>query len=627
MHRKMRAVAVLDVDVWLEKGEVEGKCVVQLSKCASKPLHLRSVVSGRGMDVYEVTGAEPGKEPVSPPRVALALESLPTRLVVNGSQRLTFVGAVRSTLEPQIDGSLLERFTEETLVEARRAVANASLKTLHEEAWDQLWMNTGGGIELSGNMTLARQVNASLMALLSSVREDWAWSVSEGGVGSNAYDGHVFWSDSVMDGPILGALFPRIVANNLFVYREQRLSAARALAEENNLRGAYWPWQSAATGLEQSCGNLTLVKDCYWMHEVHIGADLVLFLRMTWYRTGDDAWLVQRAWPIIRETARFFQSKVVSVSPQSGNLTLKQVIGPDEHSYIKDSNTYTNYVTAQVFKFGAYVARRVGGVEEEAKQWEDSATRMYIPVESFCFSWPNRSVVGCKPENVVKIHPQYEGYHGEEINQADVALMQWPWHAEMDRQVAINDLQYYATRTGVSRKTKGFFTGDSSMSIAFLQLRMIAEGVQQFMQAFRHILPPWNLWTELDPTLMKSPGHLNFLTGAGGFLENLLFGFGGIQYKAEELRIAPVLPPFNVTSLLIRNLNYRGRQIEVQFNVKELHLRLVQGMPLYVRLESSRMPYQQLRLERKLIFPRQPTLIKPRHLGARINPKEFRSTE
>jgi hypothetical protein len=24
------------------------------------------------------------------------------------------------------------------------------------------------------------------------------------------------------------------------------------------------------------------------------------------------------------------------------------------------------------------------------------------------------------------VHPQYEGYHGQDINQADVVLMQWP---------------------------------------------------------------------------------------------------------------------------------------------------------------------------------------------------------
>jgi hypothetical protein len=48
------------------------------------------------------------------------------------------------------------------------------------------------------------------------------------------------------------------------------------------------PWQSAVTGFEESCGGNSSVAlgrfepkaGCYWMHEVHVGADLQMFLRL-----------------------------------------------------------------------------------------------------------------------------------------------------------------------------------------------------------------------------------------------------------------------------------------------------------------------------------------------------------
>ena len=47
-------------------------------------------------------------------------------------------------------------------------------------------------------------------------------------------------------------------------------------------------------------------------------------------------------------------------------------------------------------------------------------------------------------------------------------------------------------------------------------------------------------------------GNLNFLTGAGGFLENIVFGYGGVHYSENGLELSPSLPPGNATELVIR---------------------------------------------------------------------------
>ena len=230
---------------------------------------------------------------------------------------------------------------------------------------------------------------------------------------------------------------------------------------------------------------------CYWMHEVHIGADIAMYFRMNWRRTGNVSWLKEEGWPVIAATADFFASRMERRKPPaagrlhggqhdgSTNYTLRHVIGPDEHAYIQDSNTYTNYAAGQTLAFAVEAAAILADVSSSGSgsssfvppanlaDWKAKAATMYVPTQQYCLPWSNASVVGCPPGLVREIHPQYDGYHGQDINQADVALMQWPLHAELDRGVAAADLEYYAKRSS-GADTKGFYTGDSSYSIAFL---------------------------------------------------------------------------------------------------------------------------------------------------------------
>jgi protein-glucosylgalactosylhydroxylysine glucosidase len=57
---------------------------------------------------------------------------------------------------------------------------------------------------------------------------------------------------------------------------------------------------------------------------------------------------------------------------------------------------------------------------------------------------------------------------------------------------------------------------------------------------------------------------VNFLTGAGGFLQQVIFGYTGFRLGDRGLEPAfpPVLPS-RITRLLIRNLHVRGRSYDV----------------------------------------------------------------
>ena len=302
----------------------------------------------------------------------------------------------RTTLEPDVTGATVAAAAATELA-AHAAAGATALDAAHAAAWADAYgllsaaggaVGGGGSIELAGDAGLAAKIKSSLYYLLCSVRSDWPQGISEGGIGSEAYRGMMFWSDGVMDGPLFAgnrttstpggwctglssrsnstaclswsptcscscscswscafALAQRIgpgaainapVADALLEYRTNRLAAAESIARLNGYQGAYWPWQSAVTGYERSCGNVSIVMKtktsdpkrvgCYWMHEIHISADVALYFRMNYHRSGgDQALLKEVVYPVVAATADFFLSRANRSAHASKNWTFLQV--------------------------------------------------------------------------------------------------------------------------------------------------------------------------------------------------------------------------------------------------------------------------------------------------------------
>ena len=113
----------------------------------------------------------------------------------------------------------------------------------------------------------------------------------------------------------------------------------------------------------------------------------------------------------------------LGLQDRSTNWTLLSVIGPDEHSYIQDSNTYTNYVAGEVMAFAAEIAEQLGLAAPNLAEWKAKATAMYIPTETMCLS-----VVGF--DNVLDQRPGFAApcrcfAPGLPCHRAAIALSFW----------------------------------------------------------------------------------------------------------------------------------------------------------------------------------------------------------
>jgi hypothetical protein len=175
---------------------------------------------------------------------------------------------------------------------------------------------------------------------------------------------------------------------------------------------------------------------------------------------------------------------------------------------------------------------------------------MYLPLSATLFE-PGRPV-----------HPEYTGYAGQPINQADVTLLQYPLgYPPMNDSIAANDLEYYTAHTNL----QSFFTGDSSYSVAYLALGNRTAADAQLPFAFEHMdYPHYYVWKET-----VSGGHLNFITGAGGYLQAYLYGYAGARLlPGGVLRFAyqqPLLPP-SATSVKLRGLHLVGAAFDLWYN-------------------------------------------------------------
>ena len=89
------------------------------------------------------------------------------------------------------------------------------------------------------------------------------------------------------------------------------------------------------------------------------------------------------------------------------------------------------------------------------------------------------------------------------------------------------------------------------------------------------------MWTERR----DSWGAVNFITGAGGFLQAVIYGYGGFRLQDSELAFNPTLPP-EVTKMSIR-LNFLGSCMDFVISERNLTITVVFAGPIAPPLEVS----------------------------------------
>lgn len=216
------------------------------------------------------------------------------------------------------------------------------------------------------------------------------------------------------------------------------------------------------------------------------------------------------------------------VNLQGAHAHIRDVIPPDEYAEGDDS-AYTNFVAKRNLAFAAEAATILG--QPAGPRWLDISDKTLLLFDE-----------------KLGIHPEYQGYHGQKIKQADVVLLGFPLMMNMTAASRRADIEYYAPRTDINgpAMTWGMHT------VGFLELGDSAQAAANFNRSFANAQMPFYVWTETP-----SGGAVNFLTGVGGFLQTALFGLAGLRIQSTYLALNPSLID-GITSIVVRGLHYHG---------------------------------------------------------------------
>ncbi|KAJ4458271.1 putative Endoribonuclease Dicer [Paratrimastix pyriformis] len=504
----------------------------------------------------------------------------------------------------------------------------------------------GSGIDVEGNLPLAQSVNSSYFYIMTSLNPDHA-------------------PTRRVDVPPVAYLSP-VDAKAMMEYRYARLQGARLKARSYDppYRG---PSSLPPTHTHTPRSDWLRVVDIWIPRsapsrarrptpvgghgqlEQHITPDVAWALMQYYLLTNDTDWLAERAYPILKEIGAWIASRVTpchcrpvrmgaacqycvesaqnphmhttphtphtrtprtpiqSISPpfQVADLTphppththlpLSGVIPPDEYVENVNNSAYTN---------AAMQAAHLVG-EKPAPEWTTIADNIYIPYDP-----------------TTMVHPEYDGYDGRQIKQADVIMMPYPLGFDMSAASRRADLLRYVNVTdpkgpsqqgvrtpdtrhpGITTRTDqtpptgdSFAHGCSDIravsstslvfvlfsrpamtfameTIGFIDLDDAESAARYFPQAYANIHPPFGVWTE-TPT----DGAVNFITGAGGFLQSMLNGYGGMRVRPTGMRFRPRLPP-DTDAITMRQVAYLGAAVTVRATPKSLTLRLDKGLPV-----------------------------------------------
>ena len=365
------------------------------------------------------------------------------------------------------------------------------LLAFHAKAWDDLWQSD---IQIAGDAQAQQDVHSMLYHLYSFSRAGTDYSPSPMGLSGLGYNGHVFWDTDLWMFPALAVLHPEI-AKSLVEYRFRRLEPARRNALAHGYQGAMFPWESADSGVEE-----TPVWALSGPFEHHISADVALAAWQYYCITQDKTWLREKGWPILSATADFWASRVERNGP--GHYDIKNVVAADEWAENVDNNAFTN-AAAQVNLRNAAAAARLLGLPANS-DW--ALVAQNIPILKMA-------------DGVTQEHASY---HGEGIKQGDVNLLAYPLNVITDPAQIRRDLEYYETRIpneGTPAMTQAIF------ALLYARLGNADKAKLWFKDAYEpNLLPPFRVIAET-----KGGTNPYFATGAGGVLQAVLMGFGGLN--------------------------------------------------------------------------------------------------
>jgi trehalose/maltose hydrolase-like predicted phosphorylase len=396
-------------------------------------------------------------------------------------------------------------------------------------AWRRRWETD---IEVEGDSALQRVVRSMLFYLLASGAEGTAMGIPPMGLSSGGYYGHVFWDSDTWMFPSLLVTHPD-VARSLLAFRRRTLDAARANARANGFQGAMYPWEADERGVETTPH--FAVQNAKM--EIHVNGDVALAQWQYYLATGDSAWLAREGYPVIRETANFWVSRARRDSAD-GRYHIDSVVSVHEGLIGVSDDAYTNAVARKNLEIAVAASSRIG--EDPDPRWAEVGAGIHMPYDS-----------------ASEYYRTYEGAPDSTLG-AVTPLLSYPLAVPMSERAKSAQLRQAVRR--LLAEGPGAMMGSTLLSVDAAELgdRALLDSLLPHSYQ-EHLRGPFLMLSE-TPT----NDAVNFVTGAGGFLQQVIYGYTGLRWGESGLEptFAPLLPS-RITRLTLRNVFNRGKRYDI----------------------------------------------------------------
>lgn len=368
------------------------------------------------------------------------------------------------------------------------------------------------------------------------------------------YGGHAFWDTEIFMLPFFTLVFPEI-AKNLVEYRYLLLDAARRNAEKWGQKGARYPWESADTG-DEECPDWTIEGDgtCYRCtvaeQEVHVTADIIYGGLQYFLRTGDMEYYENNLLEMLAETARFWNSRIEYNSIRDC-YEITGITGPDEWHEAVSNNAYTNYMAKwnmltavkHLREYKAYnpdkcrkLFEKLDLDETELEHIEKNAAKIFIPVkegliEQFegYFNLKDHEIYEWDKNKMPVIPKELKGVKRADttiIKQADVVMLLFLFDEEFDAVTKRINFDFYEKRT--------LHRSSLSPSIYCIMGLRVGESERAYDYLCR------SAFVDIDNNQGNTREGIH-AASAGGTWQALVFGYGGLSIKNDQLHFSPRL--------------------------------------------------------------------------------------
>jgi len=342
--------------------------------------------------------------------------------------------------------------------------------------------------------------------LLASLSEE-PFPVSPLGLSRIGWRGGVFWDTDLWIGRSILPVWPEFARAHL-EYRFAGLEQARQCARETGFKGACYGWITDDHGKRRS----KTIED-----EIHVNVWVAMAFLDYYKETKDVVFLRERAAPVISGIADFFASRAKLEA--DGFYHIRRVIGPDEavseiEKKSSDDNYLTNLGARHVMQWAREVATLVG--QPVSPEWAEVEARLYLQPMS--------------PEGVI---PEYTGYKGHGIKQADVILSFCFLDTQASADTQRRNVDYYHSKI----MAYGPFMNDQVEALLRMRQNDRNEEWEHLLQTAREFTRgPHHLIFECRG---KGNNNAVFLTAIGGMLHTLVYGYYG--YSLGEGPRLPLL--------------------------------------------------------------------------------------